>query len=97
MAAEGSVARGERNGAASQIIECQYPGPSRRLIQSRIGGASSSSATPGGRRSPTSISRRGRAAAKLLTRDEARRIAPNIAKLPPAINKTAPKIFDVTA
>ena len=39
----------------------------------------------------------GRAAAKLLTRDEARRIAPNIAKLPPAINKTAPKIFDVTA
>ena len=43
MAAEGSVARGERSGAASQIIECQYPGPSWRLIQSWIGGASSSS------------------------------------------------------
>ena len=25
MAAEGSVARGERSGAASQIIECPYP------------------------------------------------------------------------
>ena len=34
MVAEGSVARGERSGAASQIIECQYPGSSGRPIQS---------------------------------------------------------------
>jgi hypothetical protein len=47
MAAERSVARGERSGAASQIIECQYPGSSRRPIQSWIAGASSS-ATPTG-------------------------------------------------
>ena len=84
MAAEGSVARGERSGAASQIIECQYPGSSRRPIQSWIAGASSS-ATPTGQSlayvyfedKPSRQS-----AAKLLSKGEARRIAANIAKLP---------------
>jgi hypothetical protein len=47
MAAEGSVARGERSGAASQLIECQYPGSSRRPIQSWIAGASSSATATG--------------------------------------------------
>ena len=52
------------------------PGPLRKQTPA------SSSATPTGRRWPTSISRRSRGGAQRLTYEEARRIAANIGKLP---------------
>jgi hypothetical protein len=83
MAAQTNLIRHPwRHQAAMPHAPSRRPARSRSLIRSSTGNGATSSATRTGTRSPTSTKEQGRtAAAHLLTRDEARRIAANIAKL----------------
>ena len=83
MAAEGSVARGERSGAASQIIECQVPwfveAPDPKLgspvLHLRDGNGA-------GARLRLFRGRAGQTCGGQAAFDEARRVVANIARLP---------------